>query len=65
MSIALPNDKSILKIAGTFSAGGIASLVTQPFEVLKTNMINQPSIYCRDLHRLITSRGWTQYMRGA
>jgi hypothetical protein len=51
MSVAFSNDKNLLKMVGTLSAGGIASLVTQPFEVLKTNMINRPSIYFRDLHR--------------
>lgn len=45
-------------------AGSIASLLTQPFEVLKTNMINSPSLYARELHAKIISRGWKQYMRG-
>lgn len=28
-------------------AGALASLLTQPFEVLKTNMIDSPSLYMR------------------
>lgn len=46
-------------------AGAIASFLTQPFQVLKTNMINSPSLYVRDLHNVIITRGWRQYMRGA
>lgn len=45
-------------------AGAIASLLTQPFEVLKTNMINSPSMYLSDLHSKIIKNGWMQYMRG-
>jgi len=45
-------------------AGAIASLLTQPFEVLKTNMINSPSLYLSDLHSKIIKNGWMQYMRG-
>ena len=52
------------KSAKTVYAGALASFLTQPFEVLKTNMINSPSLYFRDLHSQIISNGWAQYMRG-
>jgi hypothetical protein len=45
-------------------AGALASLLTQPFEVLKTNMIDSPSLYVRELHAKIIQKGWKQYMRG-
>lgn len=48
----------------TVLAGAIASLLTQPFEVLKTNMISSPSLIMKDLHSKIISGGWAQYMRG-
>ena len=66
MSPALCQENLFLsKTMSTFSAGAVASLVTQPFEVLKTNMINAPSLYFKDLHRFIVQNGWSQYMRGA
>lgn len=45
-------------------AGAIASFLTQPFEVLKTNMIVSPTLYIQDLHAKIIKNGWKQYMRG-
>jgi hypothetical protein len=39
-------------------AGALASLLTQPLEVLKTNMINSPSLYFKDLHQSIIKKGW-------
>ena len=44
--------------------GAIASLVTQPLEVIKTNMINSPTLYFRELHEKIVNNGYKQYMRG-
>ena len=61
----LPSETSIFsKTTKTLYAGALASFLTQPFEVLKTNMINSPSLYFSDLHSKIISNGWTQYMRG-
>ena len=54
----------VSKASKTVCAGAIASFLTQPFEVLKTNMINSPSLYIKDLHAKIISNGWMQYMRG-
>lgn len=52
------------KLAQTCLAGGIASFLTQPLEVIKTNMINSPNLLYADLHRSIMSQGWKTYMRG-
>lgn len=57
-------DKILTTPAKTIFAGATASLLTQPFEVLKTNMINSPSLYFKDLHSKIIKGGWGQYMRG-
>jgi hypothetical protein len=48
----------------TICAGAVASFLTQPFEVLKTNMIVSPSLYINELHSKIIQNGWRQYMRG-
>lgn len=57
-------DKSILHLLTTGFAGAVASFLTQPLEVIKTNRINSPAILYNDLHRKIVSKGWRQYMRG-
>ena len=44
--------------------GAIASLLTQPLDVIKTNMINSPTLYFRELHGKIIHKGYHQYMRG-
>ena len=44
--------------------GAIASLLTQPLDVIKTNMINSPTLYFRELHGKIIDKGYRQYMRG-
>jgi len=53
------------KFATSLSAGAIASFVTQPFEVMKTNMIASSSNYMKDTHCSIIKKGWSQYMRGS
>jgi len=53
-----------LKIVSTCLAGAVASLITQPLEVIKTNRINSPSSLYRDIHEKIIRNGWSQYMRG-
>jgi hypothetical protein len=58
------NQSALTKFAGTLSAGALASFVTQPFEVLKTNMIASSSTYIREIHNSIIKNGWSQYMRG-
>jgi hypothetical protein len=57
-------DRSSLKLLSTGSAGALASLLTQPLEVIKTNRINSPSLVYLDIHRKIVEKGWNQYMRG-
>lgn len=65
MSLTFGQENKFLgKVVSTLSAGAVASFVTQPFEVMKTNMINAPTLYMRDLHRFIVRNGWSQYMRG-
>lgn len=65
MSHAITAEKPFFsKASKTVCAGAIASFLTQPFEVLKTNMINSPSLYIKDLHAKIISNGYMQYMRG-
>ena len=65
MAQTITAEKSVLsKASKTICAGAIASFLTQPFEVLKTNMIDSPTLYLRDLHAKIISNGWMQYMRG-
>lgn len=65
MNHVLNNEqRRISKFITSLSAGAIASLVTQPFEVMKTNMIASSSNYFREIHRSIISKGWSQYMRG-
>lgn len=65
MSHSLRAENNVLsKAQRSVWAGAIASLITQPFQVLKTNMINSPSLYARDLHAKIIASGWKQYMRG-
>lgn len=44
--------------------GAIASLITQPLEVIKTNMINSPTQKFAQLHGEIVGNGYRQYMRG-
>lgn len=60
----LVEDKTLLRIISTGFAGALASFITQPFEVIKTNRINSPTLLYNQLHQNIVSRGWKQYMRG-
>lgn len=62
-SITIDDSKS-LRFYYTVLAGAVASFITQPLEVIKTNRINSPSIFYHDLHKSIVSNGWTTYMRG-
>jgi hypothetical protein len=57
-------DSSSLKFVWTGSAGAIASFLTQPLEVIKTNRINSPALVYYELHKKIIQNGWKQYMRG-
>lgn len=57
-------DGQSLKFLWTGSAGAIASFLTQPLEVIKTNRINSPALLYADLHKKIIQNGWKQYMRG-
>lgn len=57
-------DKSSLRVMWTGLAGAVASLLTQPLEVIKTNRIQTPSMLYWDLHKKIVSNGWKTYMRG-
>ena len=41
----------------TSAAGAIASFITQPLEVIKTNRINSPAIFYSDVHKKIISSG--------
>lgn len=66
MNHVLNNDDSTYsKFITSLSAGAIASFVTQPFEVMKTNMIISSSNYMREIHKSIIKKGWSQYMRGS
>ena len=47
------------------ASGALASFVTQPMEVLKTNMINRPDSSMREIHQIIVKAGYDQYMRGS
>lgn len=58
------NDKTSFQLPSTGIAGAIASLLTQPLEVIKTNRINSPALLYGDIHKKIVKDGWTQYMRG-
>ena len=60
-SITQPRNTSLRL---TSIAGALASLLTQPFEVMKTNRINTPATVYLDLHRQIVSTGWKTYMKG-
>ena len=51
-------DSSSLKFIWTGSAGAIASFLTQPLEVIKTNRINSPALLYYDLHKKIIQNGW-------
>lgn len=57
-------DKSTLRLYSTCLAGAVASLLTQPLEVIKTNRINTPALVYSDLHKTIISKGWRAYMQG-
>ena len=57
-------ESSFLRTYSTAPAGAIASLITQPLEVIKTNRINSPALVYHDLHRKIVAGGWKQYMKG-
>ena len=46
-------------------SGALASFLTQPLEVIKTNRINSPALLYPDLHRMIMRQGWKSYMRGS
>jgi hypothetical protein len=60
----LVEDKTLLRLMSTGFAGALASFLTQPFEVIKTNRINSPALLYNELHQKIVSNGWRQYMRG-
>lgn len=57
-------DKSSLRLYATGLAGAVASLLTQPLEVIKTNRINTPAVLYADLHKTIIRKGWRAYMQG-
>ena len=57
-------EKSTIRMLSTGTAGAVASFLTQPLEVIKTNRINSPSLFYLELHKKIIQKGWTQYMRG-
>lgn len=57
-------DKPALRLFSTGMAGAVASFLTQPLEVIKTNRINTPALLYYDLHKNIISKGWKAYMRG-
>jgi len=63
-SLTLVDDKTVRRLLSTGLAGAVASFVTQPLEVIKTNRIDCPSLFYHDLHQKIISKGWIQYMRG-
>lgn len=58
-------DKSTFRLFSTGLAGAIASFLTQPLEVIKTNRINTPAMVYYELHKKIVSKGWKTYMRGS
>ncbi len=58
------DDTSSLRLLWTGTAGAIASFITQPLEVIKTNRINSPALLYLDIHKKIIQNGWKQYMRG-
>lgn len=62
MPSGIATEKTIL---ATGFAGAFASIITQPLEVLKTNKINSPATYYKDIHRKIVQKGMKQYMKGA
>lgn len=65
MTNTLYTENNVLsKAVKSISAGAIASFLTQPFEVIKTNMIASPTLYFSELHAKIIKNGWSQYMRG-
>lgn len=57
-------EETRLRVVGTGLAGAMASFLTQPLEVIKTNRINSPAVLYLDLHRKIVEKGYKQYMRG-
>jgi Mitochondrial carrier protein len=57
-------ETTTIRLLSTCVAGAVASLVTQPLEVIKTNRIHSPAEFYRDLHKKIVQKGWGQYMRG-
>ena len=57
-------EKSTIRLLSTGTAGAVASFLTQPLEVIKTNRINSPSLFYTEIHKKIIQKGWTQYMRG-
>ena len=57
-------DNSSLCLYSTGLAGAVASLLTQPLEVIKTNRINTPAVLYSDLHKTIIRKGWRAYMQG-
>jgi hypothetical protein len=58
-------NKSSLRLYSTGLAGAVASLLTQPLEVIKTNRINTPAVLYSDIHKSIISKGWRAYMNGS
>lgn len=57
-------DKASMRLYSTGMAGAVASFLTQPLEVIKTNRINSPSVVYTDLHKAIMRKGWRAYMQG-
>jgi hypothetical protein len=54
MASALAQKESTAaKLLPTGTAGAVASFLTQPLEVIKTNRINTPALVYIDLHRKI------------
>ena len=64
MTSALHQESAAAKLLNTGTAGAVASFLTQPLEVIKTNKINTPTLVYLDLHKKIVENGWKQYMRG-
>jgi hypothetical protein len=58
-------ESTLGKVLEPFLAGSIASFLTQPLEVLKTNMIRLPSLTMKDVHLRIIVGGWGGYMKGS
>lgn len=61
----LDSDSSTLKtMSKAAAAGSIASILTHPLDVLKTNIITYSSRSVKDIHKKIIAKGWKNYMKG-